>query len=43
MIQGVGTYEWKDQRKYEGEWQNNQMNGKGTFTWGDGRKYVGGF
>jgi hypothetical protein len=34
-------YTWEDGRKYEGEWQNNNMHGKGKYTWADGRFYEG--
>ena len=30
-----------DGEKYEGEWQDDQMNGHGTATWADGAKYEG--
>jgi hypothetical protein len=33
----LGTME----RKYVGEWQNNQSHGQGTQTWANGDKYVG--
>ena len=28
-------------KKYEGNWQNNKMQGKGFFSWSDGRRYLG--
>lgn len=42
-LQGRGTYEWVDGRKYEGEWAKDEMHGSGVYTWPDGRKYVGEF
>jgi len=36
-----GTYSWPDGRRYEGEWQNNKMNGKGKYFWPDGRSHEG--
>lgn len=27
--------------KYEGEWEDNNMDGKGVYKWKDGRKYEG--
>jgi len=42
-LQGRGTYEWADGRKYEGEWVKDEMHGSGVYTWPDKRKYVGEF
>jgi hypothetical protein len=42
-LQGRGTYEWVDGRKYEGEWLKDEMHGSGVYTWPDKRKYVGEF
>jgi len=41
LIDGFGTYEWVDGRKYEGYWKGNLMHGQGVYTWSDGRKYDG--
>ena len=41
MKNAFGVYEWADDRKYEGEWQNNKMHDRGYFEWPDGRKYKG--
>lgn len=30
---------FKDGKVYDGQWQDNKMNGKGIFYWPDGRKY----
>jgi hypothetical protein len=30
-----------DGRKYEGEWESNNMEGYGYYVWNDGRKYEG--
>jgi hypothetical protein len=32
---------WADGRKYEGEWNDNNMHGRGKYTWSDGRVYEG--
>jgi len=32
---GDGTYSWKSGEKYEGEWENDQMDGEGKYTKGD--------
>lgn len=37
MIDGFGTYEWADGRKYEGYWKQNLMHGRGVYKWTDGR------
>ena len=37
----LGVYEWADDRKYEGEWQNNKMYDRRYFELPDGRKYKG--
>ncbi len=36
-----GIYLWADGRKYEGEWNDNNMHGRGKYTWSDGRVYEG--
>ena len=40
-MHGEGTLTWKDGKKYEGEFLNDQREGHGTFSWTDDRKYVG--
>lgn len=37
----LGVYVWCNNRKYEGDWQNNKMHGTGKTEWNDGRKYEG--
>ena len=32
---------WKNNDIYEGEWQNDKINGKGKFQWGNGSIYFG--
>ena len=39
----MGTYTWKDGRKYEGEFLNDKRHGHGKFTLPDGRIYEGGW
>jgi hypothetical protein len=40
----LGTYYWKDQKTYKGEWQNNAMSGRGCLTWEQtGESYDGMF
>ena len=36
-----GTYEWKDGRKYQGEYLDDKKHGYGIFKWYDGRQYAG--
>ena len=38
---GIGTYNWADGRKYEGQWKNANMYGQGTYYWTNGDIYVG--
>jgi hypothetical protein len=33
MIQGFGTYVWKDKRSYTGNWLMDEMSGEGVFNW----------
>lgn len=40
---GKGFMEYADGRKYQGDFNNGELNGKGTFTWTDGTKYEGDF
>ena len=40
-MHGKGIFEWKDNRKYEGEYINDKKEGMGTFYWPDGRIYIG--
>lgn len=34
---------WFDQRKYEGQWKDNKMDGVGKFYWPDKNRYEGEF
>lgn len=38
---GLGSYNFLDGERYEGEWRNGHMHGQGTFYESDGAKYVG--
>ena len=40
-MDGFGTYEWKDGRKYQGEYLDDKKHGYGIFKWYDGRQYAG--
>ena len=40
-MNGKGTLEWPDGRKYTGEYKDDKKHGVGVFSWGDGRKYEG--
>lgn len=40
-MHGYGDLEWRDGKKYEGEFVNDKREGRGTFTWADGRVYIG--
>ena len=40
-MEGKGVEEWKDGRKYEGEFKNGIKDGEGTFEWPNGKKYIG--
>ena len=40
-MHGKGVYEWKDGRKYEGEYYMDKKHGRGKYTWADGRIYDG--
>ena len=42
-INGVGSFVFKDKRKYQGEFVNNKIEGYGILTWPDGKVFVGGF
>jgi hypothetical protein len=37
----MGTYEWPNGERYEGEWLNGNKHGKGTWTSKNGDKYMG--
>lgn len=43
MMQGFGVYEWKDGRKYEGQYLKNKKHGQGKYTYSDGSIYEGGW
>jgi hypothetical protein len=38
-----GIYNFKDGRRYCGQWKMNTMHGYGEYYWNDGRKYIGSF
>ena len=40
-MHGVGVFEWKDGRRYEGEYLNDKKEGYGVYSWPDGRRYEG--
>ena len=40
-MHGMGTYTWKDGRKYEGEYNLDKKHGYGVYIWADGRQYEG--
>ena len=40
-MHGKGVYEWKDGRKYEGEYFMDEKHGHGKYFWHDGRIYDG--
>jgi hypothetical protein len=42
-VDGVGTYEWSDGRRYEGQWKNDNVHGQGAFSYANGNKFVGQF
>ena len=42
-LMGVGTFLFKDGRKYEGQWRNNKMNGYGIITLPKGNWFEGEF
>jgi hypothetical protein len=42
-MNGKGVYEWKDGRKYDGEYLNDKKHGFGIYYWADGRRYEGGW
>ena len=41
MMEGTGTFQWPDGRKFEGQFVKDKKQGPGVFTWSDGRKYDG--
>ena len=41
MMNGKGTFTFKDGRQYVGEYKDNQKDGIGTFKWTDGKEYYG--
>ena len=41
LMDGEGTYYYKDGSKYTGMWKNDKMEGQGIHTWTTGEKYVG--
>ena len=38
---GLGTYDFSNGDRYEGEWRSGRRTGNGTYTYQDGSKYVG--
>lgn len=42
-MEGVGTLEYADGSKYEGNFQNGQLTGYGTWYFANGEKYIGMF
>lgn len=40
-MEGKGVENWKDGRRYEGDFKNGKKDGEGTFDWPNGNKYVG--
>ncbi len=40
---GLGTYDYSNGDRYEGEWRGGRRYGNGTFSYQDGSKYVGGW
>lgn len=43
MQHGYGIEVWRDNAKYEGEYQDSKKHGKGTLYFADGSKYEGEF
>ena len=41
MMEGLGIYEWKDGRMYEGEYMKNKKHGFGIYVYSDGSKFEG--
>lgn len=37
----IGTLQWNDGNRYEGQWLKGRRHGKGTYIWPDGHKYEG--
>ena len=40
---GQGIYEWKNGDRFEGNFENGQINGYGRYSWTDGNVYQGDF
>ena len=40
-MSGFGCFNWKDGRKYIGEYITDYKEGKGIHIWPDGKKYIG--
>ena len=40
-MEGSGFYQWKDGRKYRGQYREDKKDGYGMYSWKDGRKYEG--
>lgn len=40
-MHGQGTFIWKDQKKYFGQFIMDKREGQGTLLWPDGRKFTG--
>lgn len=41
MMQGFGVYQWRDGRRYEGEYHQNKKHGKGNYIYSDGSLFEG--
>ena len=41
-LSGIGTFVFRDGRKYEGQWRNNKMHGYGMLTLGNGKSWFEG-
>ena len=41
--QGLGTFHFDNGERYEGNWNDDKMDGRGVYTWPNGCKFDGGF